>query len=428
MRSSFRFFFALALAGCANPDTSPDLSGRDLGRGGGSQDLSVSDSGGSDDQSVPVDGSGGKDMGGGGCMQVATWPGLNPAAGYDPSVPETYLFSNRQPMEPLDVLAVEDFHTMMNETYPKALTLSTKDSFATCDVCVRLLEGCTQANGCTRGYFAQGGSLTVTKADTNPDVGRVTVSGTNIKLVEWNFPVPTDGGYTGDVPVPGGKCWQIGDVKLDVMWNTVDGGTDLAGPPVDMAGVDLAGTAPDLAGTTCTPVINEVMTGVTGDARNEFVEIYNPCGVAIDLTGWKLVYRSAANQNPASGADSSTLFSWTAGTTPHTIGASGASAYLVYGGVDFNNANKTGTLLNSIADGGGAVGLRDPTGKLVDSVGYGSASPIDAFVEGGTAAPAPPVVASPGNSISRIPNGTDTNRNNVDWKVSTMITPGAANQ
>ena len=40
--------------------------------------------------------------------------------------------------------------------------------------------------------------------------------------------------------------------------------------------------------------VNELMTGITGAASNEFVEIANTGTAAADLSGWKLVYRSAA--------------------------------------------------------------------------------------------------------------------------------------
>ena len=40
--------------------------------------------------------------------------------------------------------------------------------------------------------------------------------------------------------------------------------------------------------------VNELMTGVTGAATDEFVEIVNTGTAAADVSGWKLVYRSAA--------------------------------------------------------------------------------------------------------------------------------------
>ena len=72
----------------------------------------------------------------------------------------------------------------------------------------------------------------------------------------------------------------------------------------------------------------------------------------------------------------------------------------------------------------GGLGLRDPAGELVDSVGYGTAT--NDFVEG-TPAPAPPVSASPGSSAIRLPDGHDIDSNSADFSVSTRPTPKAAN-
>lgn len=80
-----------------------------------------------------------------------------------------------------------------------------------------------------------------------------------------------------------------------------------------------------IAEASCYPVINEVMTGTSASSTDEFVEIYNPCPYAMDLNGWKLVYRSASNVNPVSGPDSAILVTWTNVVIP-------AGGYLVYGG------------------------------------------------------------------------------------------------
>ena len=41
-------------------------------------------------------------------------------------------------------------------------------------------------------------------------------------------------------------------------------------------------------------VINEVMTGDIGNPASEFVELFNGGSSNLSLSGWKLVYRSAA--------------------------------------------------------------------------------------------------------------------------------------
>src|SRR6185437_4861689 len=51
----------------------------------------------------------------------------------------------------------------------------------------------------------------------------------------------------------------------------------------------------------CGVKINEVLTFNSASSGNEFVELYNSCSTAIDITGWKLYYRDASNNN--GGAD-----------------------------------------------------------------------------------------------------------------------------
>jgi predicted extracellular nuclease len=61
-------------------------------------------------------------------------------------------------------------------------------------------------------------------------------------------------------------------------------------------------------GGSPTLVINEFSTGVTGAATNEFVELYNAGTSSLDVSGFKVVYRSA------SGTSDSTLATIPAGT------------------------------------------------------------------------------------------------------------------
>src|SRR5687768_8855486 len=100
--------------------------------------------------------------------------------------------------------------------------------------------------------------------------------------------------------------------------------------------------------------------------------------------------------------------------------------YQVYSGPGYRGPSN-GALLRGIAEvPGAAVGLRDRNAYLLDSVLLGAISTASAFMEGGMAAPAPLLSSSPGTSVSRVPNGTDTNVNGNDFKV-TVPTPMAAN-
>jgi hypothetical protein len=160
--------------------------------------------------------------------------------------------------------------------------------------------------------------------------------------------------------------------------------------------------------------VNELATGVTGAAADEFVELFNSDTVPVDVGGWKIVYRSSA------GTSDTTLVTIPTGTT---IAPGGY--YLVVGGGYAGAGTADQTFGTGLAATGGAVGIRDATGALVDSVGWGTAT--NALVET-AAAPAPPATAPPGSSLGRLPDGKDTNSNVADLAVSSTPTPRSANQ
>ena len=159
--------------------------------------------------------------------------------------------------------------------------------------------------------------------------------------------------------------------------------------------------------------INEFMTGITGAAQNEFVEIYNGGTAPADLGGYRLVYRSASG---TSDIGLGTIAS-------DTLLAPGG--FYLFGGRDYAGppaADQSFTA--SLAATGGGLALRDPNGAIVDSLGYGDAT--NAFVRGHPA-PAPPPAAAPGNSAVRLPDGHDTGDNSVDFTVSASPSPRASN-
>ncbi|MGZ4384002.1 MAG: lamin tail domain-containing protein [Gaiellaceae bacterium] len=161
--------------------------------------------------------------------------------------------------------------------------------------------------------------------------------------------------------------------------------------------------------TSSALLVNEVMTGATGAAANEFVEIVNASSSQADIGGWKLVYRSA------SGTSDTVLATIPAGTILP------AGGFYLFGGSGYSGSVAADqSFATGLAATGGAVGLRDASANLVDSVGYGTAA--NALVEG---APAPAPAA--GSSIARH-SSTDTNDNAADFAVAATPTPRAANQ
>jgi Lamin Tail Domain len=158
--------------------------------------------------------------------------------------------------------------------------------------------------------------------------------------------------------------------------------------------------------------INEFSTGVEGALTDEFVEIVNSGSSSLDLSGWKLVYRSAAGTSDVS-----------LGTLPDgTVLAAGA--FLLFGGSGYAGAHPADrSFSTSIASAGGGIGLRNAAGILADSVAWGTAT--NAFVEG-TVAVAPTIAVAPGKSDGRHPDGHDTDVNSADFSEDDP-TPGGAN-
>jgi hypothetical protein len=204
----------------------------------------------------------------------------------------------------------------------------------------------------------------------------------------------TNVGYVGD---------DEGGLLLD------SGGRDVNVLPTGDSSPGDGATGSDSSNPGCTGtiVINELKAdGVS--ASDEFVELYNPNGCAVPLSGWALKYESF------SGGTSSAGYVFVAGDS---IPAQG---YFLIASSTFSG-KKDATLISGFAADKGQVGLIDDKKATVDGVAYGA-------VTGGSygekqSAPMPPS----GKSIGRSPNGTDTDNNSADFKVLTSPSPGAAN-
>jgi hypothetical protein len=157
--------------------------------------------------------------------------------------------------------------------------------------------------------------------------------------------------------------------------------------------------------------INEFSTGVEGALTDEFVEIVNEGSAAVDLSGFRLVYRSAAGTSDVS-----------LGTLPDGTTLA-AGAFMLFGGSGYAGAHPADRSFSTSLASSGGLGLRDPSGILVDSVAWGTAT--NALVEGAVA-PAPAITAAPGKSDARHPDGHDTNDNSADFAEGDP-TPGAQN-
>ncbi|MDB4968283.1 MAG: LigC protein [Myxococcales bacterium] len=184
------------------------------------------------------------------------------------------------------------------------------------------------------------------------------------------------------------------------------GGADLSDPA---ASPDDGGTVPVGCTNAEHVVVNEVKTAGSASANDEYIELYNPCALPVNLTNWRLIYHSQTGT-----ADVGIV------TFAKTI--PGKGYFLVAETMCGCSAMADQTYAAGKLSGtAGGVGLKNALNALVDSVGYGAGT-TNEFVEG---APAP--APATGQSTARTPNGADTNKNNVDFVIASTPTPKAAN-
>ncbi|MCY7376397.1 MAG: DNA/RNA non-specific endonuclease [Pyrinomonadaceae bacterium] len=141
-----------------------------------------------------------------------------------------------------------------------------------------------------------------------------------------------------------------------------------------------------------------------GSANDEFIELHNASANAVDLNGYRVVYRSAGGTNDVA------FVEW----TTSTIVAPGG--YYLIASTGYDGTVTPNLIYNptvcacSMSATGGGIGIRNGavnSGVLIDSVGYGTAT--NAFVET-TATTAPPANAGQ----ARVNNGCQDSDNNAN--------------
>lgn len=169
----------------------------------------------------------------------------------------------------------------------------------------------------------------------------------------------------------------------------------------------------------CHPVINEVQAG-GASAGDEWVELYNPCTLAIDVGGWTLDYRAATT---IGAQDTNLLATLTGSMQPGELRLYVGPAFsgtATADGAPWGGAN------GLMAGDNGAVGLRagaKNTGTLVDGVCYGVVNAANPFLEGAAAA----ALAS-SKSVARVRfDGDDTNSNATDLGLDSLPSPKVLN-
>jgi len=178
-----------------------------------------------------------------------------------------------------------------------------------------------------------------------------------------------------------------------------------------------SGTKSDILAPTVSPnlVISQFQAGGTASANDEFVELHNIGSSAVDLNGYRVVYRSANGTN-----DVGPFAAWTTSTVLqpgqfYLIASTGYS-----GSTSPDVTYDPSVCLCSMSATAGGLAIRqgdNNTGTIIDAVGWGSATNI--FFEG-TRTTAPP------NSTSqtRVLNSCqDTDNNSVDFANSNPAIP-----
>lgn len=163
-------------------------------------------------------------------------------------------------------------------------------------------------------------------------------------------------------------------------------------------GSSSSGSGTSGGGAECgTIVINEVRHD-----EKDFVELYNAGDCELDMSGYKLVYRS----------DKGTSDAWSIDLT----GQLDADDYYIIAESSYSGSKRA--TLNSLAKAGGGLALKKGS-SIVDKMGWGSAT--NNFVDGQVAP-----VANGAKSLQRSPNGNDTDDNADDFIVDDA-TPNAPN-
>jgi len=165
----------------------------------------------------------------------------------------------------------------------------------------------------------------------------------------------------------------------------------------------------------CHPIINEIQSGSALSPDDEWVEIYNPCTVSLDVDGWTVDYRAASQIGTQ---DTALLVTMIGTMLPGEI--------RLFAGPGFPDIADDGWLTGVMQQVNGAIGLRagaKDMGPLVDSIAYGSVAVGHPFIETTSCMP-----LANGKSAARLPfDGNDTDTNVTDFTVITAPTPRALN-
>jgi hypothetical protein len=160
-------------------------------------------------------------------------------------------------------------------------------------------------------------------------------------------------------------------------------------------------------------LISELQVAGASSASDEFVELYNPTGAAVDLQNWRLQYHSASTTKDCGASNWTTKATIAAGTiAAHGFYLLSSTGYLTAADHQFSS----GLAID------GSLQLIDGSGATIDALAWGSGA-----CGHGPAAAVPPA----GHSLERRPgadaeaggNAYDTGDNHADFAVRATPAP-----
>jgi cysteine-rich repeat protein len=272
-----------------------------------------------------------------------------------------------------------------------------------------------------------------TLASLAPPTASLPEMGTTTFTVSLDIPAPAGGTVVALAVAPPGAgtvpaMVTVAQDQIEASFDYGDSGSvTSATVTATLAAQSLASTV-IVASASGGLVINEVDYDQIGTDTAEFVEIFNGSGAPVDLTSITLLLINGSS-TPAIVYDTVNLSG---------VGTLAAGQYLVVGPSTLAVAAGaltvpfSGAVQNGAPDG---VALIDNvSGQLIDALSY--EGPITAativsgnvsLVEGTALATMTADSNTLNGSLSRLPNGTDTDNAATDWAFASMPTPGAAN-
>ena len=212
---------------------------------------------------------------------------------------------------------------------------------------------------------------------------------------------------------------------LDAL-NPNDGTNDCDGDGLTNLQEANAGSNPTVSNAPPSLIINEVDYDNIGTDSNEFVEIYNAGSTTVNLTNVALAFVNGANnieylRYSLAAAGSLPSHQYLVVSSTNVV-ASGLHLYFTAAQDSVQNGAPDGIAL---IEGQRILDKLSYEGSMTAAnvVGIGIVSLVEGTVLAGSVLDS----NTTQGSLARIPDGTDTNDANTDWKFTTTPTPGQAN-